>query len=90
MTDKPEKPVEPGPCRSEAEQHRYAQANAEWSAWIAEHPEDDGANDVDTAAGMPAEEAEEAPAPAAPVAPRPGPRPAVVAPRPAPKPAGAP
>ncbi len=89
MTDKPEKPVEPGPARSEAEQHRYAQANAEWSAWIAEHPEDD-VEEVAPEADAPAEEAEEAPAPVAPPAPRPGPRPAGAMPRPAPKPAGAP
>lgn len=41
MAEKPEHPGdEPGPCCTEAERHRYAQANGKWSAWINEHPED--------------------------------------------------
>lgn len=40
MTEKPEKPVDPGPAATEAERSKYAQDNAAWSAWIAEHPED--------------------------------------------------
>lgn len=41
MTEKPKKPEDPGPASTEAERQQYAQDNAAWSAWIAEHPEDD-------------------------------------------------
>ncbi len=40
MTDKPTKPVEPGPRRTEAEQSQYAQDMSKWSDWIKDHPED--------------------------------------------------
>lgn len=35
------KPTPPGPCRTEAEQSKYAQDMAKWSDWVAEHPEED-------------------------------------------------
>lgn len=38
--DKPKKPVDPGPTAVPAESRAYAEANAAWSAWIKEHPED--------------------------------------------------
>lgn len=40
MTEKPKKPEDLGPASTEAERQQYAQDNAAWSAWIAEHPED--------------------------------------------------
>lgn len=39
MMETPIKPVDPGPCSTEAERSQFAQDNAKWSAWIAEHPE---------------------------------------------------
>jgi hypothetical protein len=41
MADKPTKPIEPPPTSTEAEKRAHAEANAAWSAWISEHPEDD-------------------------------------------------
>jgi hypothetical protein len=41
MTEAPTKPVDPGPCASEAERSKYAQDNAKW---LAEHPEHEQAS----------------------------------------------
>jgi hypothetical protein len=49
-TEKPEKPVAPGPVASEAEHRRHAEENAAWSDWIAAHPEDAEGDTEDEAA----------------------------------------
>ena len=41
MTDKPEKPIDPGPACGDRERREYAEDNAAWSDWVAQHGEDD-------------------------------------------------